>query len=281
MHIFVCEDSLNGILTGIYDAWNYKVAHRTSLREDEIELSCKEPENYSLFDEYESVPPSVTKAGKVRTTLTSRFGIEFYMVLANAILATELHEKRGALDKANAVYKTVVFAFAKPSATATPYGARVLHYLGTPCVARVFELSRSIQNEAHHLLGFLRFQELENGVLLSTIHPKNDCITILANHFTDRLPQENFMIYDENRKTAALHAAGKDFILVDASELDEELLHRFSEKEEAYQKLWKAFFESIAIEARTNPELQAQNIPKRFWKDTVELADSAASDKKL
>lgn len=278
MYIFVCEDSLNGILTGIYDAWNYKVAHRTSLCEDEIALSCKEPENYSLFDEYETVPPSTTKAGKVRTTLTSRFGIEFYTILANALLATELHEKRGTMDKANAVYKTVVFAFAKSSTTSAPYGARVLHYLGNPCVARVFELSRSIQNEAHHLFGFLRFQELANGVLFSTIHPKNDCITILAEHFTDRLPQENFMIYDENRKTAAIHAAGKDFMLVDASELDETLLHRFSEKEEAYQKLWKAFFESIAIEARANAKLQTQNIPKRFWNDTIELAESAISD---
>jgi len=35
--------------------------------------------------------------------------------------------------------------------------------------------------------------------------------------------------------------------------------------------LWLAFFDSIAIEARTTPELQAQNIPKRFWKDAVEL----------
>ena len=42
--------------------------------------------------------------------------------------------------------------------------------------------------------------------------------------------------------------------------------------EKEYQKLWCGFFDSIAIEARKNPKLQSQNIPKRFWKDTVELA---------
>ena len=42
--------------------------------------------------------------------------------------------------------------------------------------------------------------------------------------------------------------------------------------EKEYQKLWCGFFDSVAIEARKNPKLQSQNIPKRFWKDTVELA---------
>ena len=79
------------------------------------------------------------------------------------------------------------------------------------------------------------------------------------------------MIYDENRQLAAVNAARKNFMLVDASGIDQDLLKRTSEKESAYQKLWLAFFDSIAIEARTNPELQAQNIPKRFWKDSVEL----------
>ena len=70
------------------------------------------------------------------------------------------------------------------------------------------------------------------------------------------------MIYDENRQLAAVHASG----------IDQDLLKRTSEKESAYQKLWLAFFDQIAIQARINPKLQAQNIPKRFWSDTPELA---------
>ncbi len=271
MHIFVCEDSLDGILTGVYDAWCYKIAHRSSLTEEDIALSCREIENYSLFAEYITVSPSLEKAGKVSRTLTTQFGGEFYQQLATAVLAVEPHEKRQAIDKANAVYKTIVYALAKPPKSSVPYGEKVLHDLANPYVARVFELSRAICCEAHHLLGFLRFQELENGVLLAIIHPKNDCLTMLADHFTDRLPQENFMIYDENRDLAAVHAAGKNYMLADTSSIDKSLLHRYSEKEETYQLLWKNFFESIAIEARKNPKLQAQNIPKRFWKDAVEL----------
>ena len=61
------------------------------------------------------------------------------------------------------------------------------------------------------------------------------------------------------------------YAIVDASDLNADLLQRYSENEEKFRKLWLTFFESIAIEARTNPELQAQNIPKRFWGDTPEL----------
>lgn len=61
-------------------------------------------------------------------------------------------------------------------------------------------------------------------------------------------------------------------MIVDASTLDQGIMKRYSEKELEYRKLWCGFFESIAIEARKNPALQSQNIPKRFWKDTVELA---------
>lgn len=79
------------------------------------------------------------------------------------------------------------------------------------------------------------------------------------------------MIYDETHQLAAVHRVRKNYMLVDASDINTELLQNYSENEARFQKLWLAFFDSIAIEARANPELQAQNIPKRFWKDAVEL----------
>ena len=207
---------------------------------------------------------SAEKADKVARTIQCRLGSEFYDAILNAILSI-VPAKKNDLDKADAVYHTLVLGLN------TAAGTRAIHDLSNPYVHRLFTLSRATANEAHHLLGFLRFSELENGVLFSTIHPKNNALPILAEHFTDRLPQENFMIYDENRQLAAVHAAGKNFMLVDASGIDQELLKRTSEKESAYQKLWLTFFNHIAIQARINPKLQVQNIPKRFWGDTPEL----------
>ena len=80
------------------------------------------------------------------------------------------------------------------------------------------------------------------------------------------------MIYDETRQLAAVHRAGKNFMLVDASDLNQDISHNFSEEEQQFRDLWMTFFDSIAIKARTNPKLQSQNIPKRFWPDALELA---------
>ena len=283
MYTFICEDSPNGIFSGIYDAWDFKVnqnkkypagstATDTSSRiyphacsHEDIHVVCHEPDNYQLFYEYIHVETSTEKSDKVARTIQCRLGSEFYDAILNAILSI-VPAKKNDLDKADAIYHTLVLGLN------TAAGARAIHDLSNPYVHRLFTLSRATANEAHHLLGFLRFSELENGVLFSTIHPKINALPILAQLLTDSLHLENFMIYDENRQLAAVHAAGKNFMLVDASGIDQDLLKRTSEKESAYRKLWLAFFDQIAIQARINPKLQAQNIPKRFWSDTPELA---------
>lgn len=279
MYTFICEDSPNGIFSGIYDAWAFKIAHNKAAvsaaetkqdapanlcSHNDIHLITGEPENYELFREYFPSVPSSEKAAKVTRTICEKLGIEFYETIMNAILAIT-PERKKEMDKSDAIYHTVVLALNSPK------GAKVIHSLGEPCIHRVFTLSRATFAESHHLTGFLRFSELENGVLFAVIHPKNNALPTLAEHFTDRLPQENFIIYDENRQMTAVHRAGKNFMLVDASDLNQDILTRYSEKEYEYRKLWLSFYEHIAIEARINPKLQASNLPKRFRGDLLEL----------
>lgn len=260
MYIFLCEDSIDGIFTGIYDAWASKYGHAN------ISLTTCPPDNYTLFSEYLDVKTDYEKSKKVARTLLNRLGEETYTELCQA--ASSLEESSGkkkAMNKAEAIYRTVILALSLQD------GSKVLNYLGEPYVNRVFQLSRSTGNEAHHLLGFLRFQELENGLLFAQIHPKNDVLPFLGEHFSDRLPQENFMIHDAARRQAVLHPKGKGFFLTDTQNLDQEMLRHLSLEELEYQKLWCRFFESIAIEARINPKLQNQNILKRFQQDVIEF----------
>lgn len=259
MYIFVCEDSLEGIFTGVYDACASKLGHRN------IHLCTGEPDNYELFSEYISVAPSASKTKKVANTLVTRFGQQFYESIYQAAMSGECRG-RNKMDKADAIYETILLALA------TGDGQKVLLSLGEPCVYRIFELCRATNREAYHHLEFLRFSELENGVLFATIHPKDNVLPYVANHFTDRLPQENFMIYDETHGQVAVHKASKSYALVDATDLDLDKIKRYSSNELEYRKLWLAFFDHIAIEARRNPKLQMQLIPKRYWADTPELS---------
>lgn len=262
MYILICENNMDGIFSGIYRAYASRYGHQN------IQLITADTLNtYELFCQYEAVPIDTANSQKVARTLRERLGEDTYLDICYAIHAFETpKEQQKNINKADAVYKTVVLALSLKDSS------KVLNYLGNPYVNRVFRLSRSAYNEAHHWKGFLRFHELENSVLFSRIHPKNNVLAILAEHFTERLPTESFIIYDETRKTAALHKSGSGYILSSVPDADEDFMNSFSQKEQEYQQLWKTFFHSIAIEARKNPKLQSQNIPKRFWGDTVELA---------
>lgn len=259
MYVFVCEDSIEGILTGVYDAWDSRYGH------DNIRLMVAPVINIELFSEYITVAPNLEKSEKVRRTLIRQMGDLVYQDICHGIMSNVV-EKREGINKAEAVYRTIVYGLSMKR------GEKVLEHLSDPYIATVFRLARASYNESHHYLGFLRFKELKNNILFSEIHPTNNIIHVLATHFADRLPLENFIIYDDNRKVAAVHKESCDYVVVDASNIDRDAIRMFSDQEESYQRLWLGFFDNIAITSRINPRLQSQNIPKHFWKDTVELS---------
>ena len=74
-----------------------------------------------------------------------RAGMRVYAILSI------VPAKKNDLDKADAIYHTLVLGLN------TAAGARAIHDLSNPYVHRLFTLSRATANEAHHLLGFLRF----------------------------------------------------------------------------------------------------------------------------
>lgn len=46
MYIFICENSPNGILTGVYDAWSLKIEKNCS--HADIFLLSEQPDNYEF-----------------------------------------------------------------------------------------------------------------------------------------------------------------------------------------------------------------------------------------
>ena len=53
MVVFVCEDSPEGIFTGVYDAWSSRLGH------ENVRLEVQGEYNYSLFSEYREDRKSV------------------------------------------------------------------------------------------------------------------------------------------------------------------------------------------------------------------------------
>lgn len=250
--ILCCEDSLEGIFSGVYEGWAGRYGHAS------VELQLGEEHNLELFARYILVPVDEEKARKVGNTIYRRMGWEVYQEIGKAALSF-------AEDKGTAIYRLIVRALSmeKPG--------RVLEVLTDPGVLRVVELARSVWYESHHLFGFVRFEELENQVLLSVIGPKNRVLPILAPHFEDRLPLENWAIYDRTHQEFAIHPRDRSWVLVRGERLDEDIRSRLSADEQEFRQLWKGFCRSIMVEGRENPGLQTQNLPKRFQKYMTEF----------
>lgn len=246
--VFLCENSIEGILTGVYDAWAEALSSGLGHARCRLQTELLQPE---LFCTYRETAPDMEKAGKVIRTLRKRLGEEVYECLCYAMASREP-------DKAEAVYKTIVAGLSMKQ------GYRVLDKVTDPYVARCFDLKRNVGSEIHRELEFLRFQELQSGVLLAKIHPKNDVLMYLGPHFSDRLPLENFLIYDMSRRKALFHEKEKDWYMMEALELDDGMAGRISTEEEYYQDLFRMFCHTIAIESRENRALQRQFLPLYF-----------------
>lgn len=145
-------------------------------------------------------------------------------------------------------------------------GPGVLRDLADPTVSTVLKAVRFLGHEAHQFTGFVRFSELE-GVLVSEIEPKNQVLPLLRPHFCGRYPQERFVIYDRTHKQALVHQPGRWAIL----NVDQFEPGPADEMELAYRRLWRSFYQTIAIQGRYNPRCRQTNMPKRYWGTMTEF----------
>lgn len=147
-------------------------------------------------------------------------------------------------------------------------GPQVMQMLGHPHVAPLLDASKKLGGEAHHLTGFIRFSDYD-GVLVSTITPKNFVLPFIMNHFVGRFSEENFLIYDKTHKAALIYQDGTPQIVpLEGLETPPP-----SETEKQYRAMWKQFYHTIAIEARYNPKCRMTHMPKRFWQNMTEMAE--------
>lgn len=253
MRVYQCEDSLEGVCSAIYQAYEEHAEPQDTWIRVDRELM--------LFGEYVPVETQPERAEKVLRTLRRRFGQGDYESLCMALTTPEA-------DKAQAVYQTVVYGL-----RAAPQPGHLLDHQTDQYVLRTYKLAHRASREFSQLREFLRFRELERGILYAENQMNNDVLPYLMLHFVDRFPQENFAIRDIGRGRLGVHPAGGEWYLTDSQALLDALRSSgYSACEMAYEELFRYFCHTIAIRERRNIGLQNQMMPKRFQKYTIEFA---------
>lgn len=254
-YVLLCEDSMEGILSGVYEAYRFKKEQGIESHEV-IHLAVNNPDTYRLFTDYRTVETNYENADKVINTIRSRLGNEVYYRLCLAMVSCSM-------EKADAVYHTIVLALRNNDSL-------IMDRLGEDWVQQTFKYARASSNELGHMIEFTRFAELEGGILYAKINVKHHILPFLMPHFADRLPSENFMIYDENTDVYGIHEKQKQWYLVQGIEIDSERLN-LTAAEKDYQELFRRFCKTIAIESRTNKRLQTGFLPLRFRPNMTEF----------
>lgn len=254
--IYVCSDSIEGIFTAIYDI--YTDVSKKKAAHDYCKIITGEIGNFELFSEYIDVTTDPEKALKVTKTICDRFGFECYEAF---LYAASCNDDR----KATTIYKSIVDGFR------TKAGFKLLMMWTNPNVSLVNELWRQGKNEFGRWREFLQFKELNNGVLFSRIGPTCDILALLAPHFSNRFPNESFMIYDEKRDKYLVHEKQQKCVVVLGNGMDPDEENNRSFDDFCYEKLFKVFTTSIAIKERKNLKLQQQLMPLRIQNYKIEF----------
>ncbi|MDD3138987.1 MAG: TIGR03915 family putative DNA repair protein [Lachnospiraceae bacterium] len=250
--IFICNDTITGIFSAIYDAW--KTGHDI----DHIGIAIIDNYEQTLFCTYEKVIETSQKAVAVENLIKKNLGMDAYMDIFYATVSVDK-------SKGNAILGAML------EAKQIPNSKKIMDHLSNAYVRKVFELSRNVAHEAHLFTGFVRFRELSNKVLFSEITPKNQILVCIADHFADRLPLENWMIYDKTNKVFLVHQAGKKWVLVIGEEPDLNMITEISDSEQHFAQLWNGFCKSISIEERYSIHRQKSHLPLRYQQDMVEF----------
>ena len=158
---------------------------------------------------------------------------------------------------------------ARPAAA----NAGLIRNMAHPIAGPVARLNRSVMNERHLMMQFLRFEHFENGIWFAKCNPKANVVPLLMGWFAGRFNTERFVIYDEVHQVAGIYDGANWYI----AQTDEVHLPQHSDEEAAMQAAWKGFYDAMTISARYHPERRRQFIPKRLWRNIMELHDEVAA----
>ena len=249
---YVYDGSFAGFLTCVFDSY----AHR----EEPMGFSTPEDGRLTLWPE-RRVETDQARARRVYQSLDKKLGAEGKRLVVQGFLTClperELH-----------LWRFLRLGYEK--------GPGFTRELAEPRVAAVWKAVQHLTGEAHLLKGFTRFSELD-GVLVGEIAPKNRVLPLLRPHFCARYPGENFALHDRTHREVLLHRPGK-WAIVPAENFSP---GEPGEAEREYRRLWRRFYDAIAIEGRYNPRCRMTQMPKRYWGTMTEFQREEAERKEL
>lgn len=251
MTVVVYDGSFEGLLTAVFEIYEYKLPQPFIARETAT--------TGSLFGETHIVITNAEKSKrvyeKIKAIVSLKTISQVYDVYLSEIKGIE-----------NVLLRFIQYALQSSLSIENDYtNADVL---------LIQQTSKKVNREKHRMKAFVRFQLTKDQLYYCIIQPDYNVLPLIGKHFRERYADQRWLIYDGLRKYG-LYYNGENIEEVQMhfeADLNNEqnLATLHDEKEELYQQLWKQYLSSVNIQARKNMKLHIRHMPKRYWRYLVE-----------
>lgn len=255
--ILLYDGSFEGLLSAVFASYSCspppQALDTAEFFQPRLDCDCRE------------VPTDPRRAARVIAGVRREMGELGYRKIWQAFLYD------GAVSTADGGNKaTVLYRYIRLGMRA---GKRIHQMLTHPAVMAIDKLCALTGREATFLTEFIRFSELEGHLYYAEITPEHCALPLIMPHFAARMNTLPFLIHDKTHRLAGVYDR-QSWVLVSAEDIH---IPALSADEEAYRRLWRGFYDAVAIQERRNPALRQKLMPKKYWKNMTEWQPSLSS----
>lgn len=257
MQVFVFDNTLEGLLTAVFDSFFLKQQPEYLLAEgDQLPLFADEPHHVVTDSEH---------AERVWKGLEKYLSKEGLHMISVSWLSEERTLNQPLFNFVCKVFRTKVKELERNASD--------------PDVLEVRNSCRRVMHEQLRMKQFIRFQKAKDGTYLAVISPDHNVLPLIIDHFQDRFNDQPWLIYDAHRhygyyydgsaapiRITFENEAAVPFDLSNGK-LNADVL---SDNDKIFQDLWRTYFKAICIKERMNPRKQLKDMPRRYWKYMTE-----------
>ena len=264
MQVYVFDNTLDGLLTAVFDSF---------FLHQQPEYLLAEGEQLPLFaDEPYVVHTDSEKAERVWKGLEKHLSNDGLHMITVSWLSEERALNQPLFNFICKVFRTKVKSLEQNASD--------------PDVLEVRNTCRRVLHEQLRMKQFIRFQKAKDGTYLAVVSPDHNVLPLITDHFQDRFNDQPWLIYDAKRHYGYYYGASPDpskgrgevirvtfedeaAVPFDLSngKMNDDIL---SENDKIFQDLWRTYFKAICIKERMNPKKQLSDMPRRYWKYMTE-----------
>ena len=256
MQVYVFDNTLDGLLTAVFDSFFRKQQNVTLLVEGEqLPLFADEPHHVVTDGE---------KAERVWKGLEKNLSKDGLHMITLSWLSEERALNQPLFNFICKVFRLNVKGLERNASDED--------------VLAVRNTCRRVLHEQLRMKQFIRFQKAKDGTYLAVVSPDHNVLPLITDHFSDRFNDQPWLIYDAKRHygyyydgKTVIHVTFEDEASVpfDLSngKMDADIL---SDNDQLFQELWRTYFKAICIKERMNPKKQLSDMPRRYWKYMTE-----------